>query len=159
MTHKAPKNRPIIALYQPDIPQNTASIARSCACLGAYLEIIKPCGFFLSDKRFKRVVMDYMEISQIKFYKDDIEFFNAKIGNRIILMTTKAEKIYTDFNFKLGDTLLFGRESLGVPLNFHKKIKHKLKIPMVKSKRSLNLSTSVSITLAENLRQTRYLNG
>ena len=103
--------------------------------------------------------MDYMEISQIKFYKDDIEFFNAKIGNRIILMTTKAEKIYTDFNFKLGDTLLFGRESLGVPLNFHKKIKHKLKIPMVKSKRSLNLSTSVSITLAENLRQTRYLNG
>ncbi len=156
MTHKAPKNRAIIALYQPDIPQNTASIARTCACLGASLEIIKPCGFFLSDKKFKRVVMDYMEISQIKFYKDDIDFFNAKIGKRIILMTTKGKKIYTDFKFELGDTLLFGRESSGVPENFHEKIKHKLMIPMVKSKRSLNLSTSVSITLAENLRQTGH---
>ena len=71
-------------------------------------------------------------------------------------MTTKGKKIYTDFKFELGDTLLFGRESSGVPENFHEKIKHKLMIPMVKSKRSLNLSTSVSITLAENLRQTGH---
>ena len=159
MTHKAFKNSPIIALYQPDIPQNTASIARTCACLGADLEIIEPCGFFLSDKRFKRVVMDYMEISKIKFYKSDEEFFKAKIGKRVILMTTKSKKIYSKFIFNFGDTLLFGRESSGVPSTIHLKIKEKLRIPMIKSKRSLNLSTSVSIVLSEHLRQTGYLNG
>ena len=69
---------PKIALYEPDIPQNTASIIRTCSCLGAYLEIIEPCGFLLSDKRFKRVVMDYMDKKKIKFYKSSSEFFNSK---------------------------------------------------------------------------------
>ena len=92
---------PKIALYEPDIPQNTASIIRTCACLGANLEIIEPCGFLLSDKRFKRVVMDYMNVNKIKFYHDIDDFFKCKINKRVILMTTKAKKEYTDFKSKI----------------------------------------------------------
>ena len=142
-----------IALYMPDIPQNTASIIRTCSCLGAILEIIEPCGYIVSDKRFKRVVMDYIDQSKIRFYKDESHFFSSKENDRIILMTTKAKKIYTDFKFKVNDTLLFGRESSGVPDRMHKKILHKLKVPMIKKKRSLNVSTTVSIALAEAIRQ------
>ena len=106
MTHKTNNSRPKIALYEPDIPQNTAAIARTCSCLGAILEIIEPCGFLLSDRRFKRVVMDYLDESMIKTYKSCEEFFNAKKNDRVILMTTKASKTYMDFRFKDGDTLL-----------------------------------------------------
>ena len=109
------KLRPKIALYQPDIPQNTAAIIRTCSCLGADLEIIKPCGFLFSDKRFKRVVMDYMDEKVIKFYQSSDEFFESKKNERIILMTTKSSKLYTTFEFKNSDTILFGRESAGVP--------------------------------------------
>ena len=101
--------------------------------------------------------MDYLDESMIKIYNSADEFFDKKKCERIILMTTKAEKKYTDFKFKKNDTLLFGRESAGVPEKIHKKIKNKLKIPMIKTKRSLNLATSVSIVLSENLRQTNYL--
>ena len=156
MTHNESIIVPKIALYEPDIPQNTAAIIRTCSCLGAILEIIEPCGFLLSDKRFKRVVMDYMDFEKIKFYKSSNEFFNQKKNSRIILMTTKAKKIYTDFNFKKDDTILFGRESSGVPKKIHNFINFKLKIPMKKNKRSLNVSTTVAIVLAENLRQTNY---
>tara|TARA_B100001029_G_scaffold165672_1_gene157483 strand:- start:142 stop:624 length:483 start_codon:yes stop_codon:yes gene_type:complete len=156
MTHKGPNSVPKIALYEPDIPQNTAAIIRTCSCLGAFLEIIEPCGFLFNDKRFKRVVMDYLDESMIKFYSSAEEFFEKKKSERIILMTTKAKKKYTDFKFKKNDTLLFGRESAGVPESVHKKIKNKIKIPMIEKKRSLNLATSVGIALAENLRQTNY---
>ena len=157
MTHKDTIYRPKIALYEPDIPQNTAAIIRTCACLGASLEIIEPCGFFFSDKRFRRVVMDYIDLEKIKFYKNANEFFIKNRKQRIILMTTKAKKIYTDFKFRKEDTLLFGRESAGVPEKIHKKVNFRLKIPMENKTRSLNLSTSVSIVLSENLRQTKYL--
>jgi len=153
MTHKKPVSSIKIALYEPDIPQNTASIIRTCSCLGADLEIIEPCGFLFSDKRFKRVVMDYMELDKIKFYESADDFFESKINKRVILMTTKAKKIYTRFNFKKNDTILFGKESAGVPEKVHKITKFKLKIPMVERKRSLNLSTSVAITISECLRQ------
>ena len=159
MTHKDNNLRPKIALYEPDIPQNTASIIRTCACLGAYVEIIEPCGFLLTDKRFKRVVMDYMNYENLRIYKSQDEFFKHKKNERVILMTTKAKKLYTEFVFKKNDTILFGRESSGVPKKVHNKISLKLKIPMIKKYRSLNLSTSVSILLSENLRQTKYLNG
>tara|TARA_B100000214_G_scaffold179925_1_gene129583 strand:- start:228 stop:725 length:498 start_codon:yes stop_codon:yes gene_type:complete len=159
MTHKDINLRPKIALYEPDIPQNTASIIRTCACLGAYVEIIEPCGFLLTDKRFKRVVMDYMNYENLRIYKSEDEFFKHKKNERVILMTTKAKKLYTEFVFKKNDTILFGRESSGVPKKVHNKISLKLKIPMIKKYRSLNLSTSVSILLSENLRQTKYLNG
>ena len=150
------KLRPKIALYQPDIPQNTAAIIRICSCLGADLEIIEPCGFLFSDKRFKRVVMDYMDQKIIKFYKSSEEFFKTKKNQRVILLTTKSAEPYVEFKFKNNDTLLFGRESAGVPEHVHNSIKHRLKIPMVNNKRSLNIASSVAIILSENLRQTSF---
>jgi len=155
MTHKNKNISPKIALYEPDIPQNTASIIRTCSCLGANLEIIEPCGFLLTDKRFKRVVMDYMEFDKIKFYKSADEFFEFKKNNRIILISTKGIKPYTNFNFNANDTILFGRESAGVPKKVHNKVNETLRIPMEKNKRSLNLSSSVAIVLSEQLRQIR----
>ena len=149
--------RPKIALYEPDIPQNTAAIIRTCACLGAKLEIIEPCGFLLSDKRFKRVVMDYMDWGKIDLYQSSEHFFEAKKNHRIILMTTKASVSYTKFNFDKDDTILFGRESAGVPENVHKSINNRLKIPMNENVRSLNIASSVAIVLAESLRQTELI--
>ena len=153
MTQNSTILRPIIALYEPDIPQNTAAIIRTCACLGAKLEIIEPCGFLLTDKRFKRVVMDYMDYSQIEFYQSSDKFFESKKNQRIVLMTTKGSISYTKFKFNSEDTILFGRESAGVPENVHKVIKNRLKIPMNKDVRSLNIASSVAIVLAESLRQ------
>ena len=156
MTQKSTDLRPKIALFEPDIPQNTAAIIRTCACLGTKLEIIEPCGFLLTDKRFKRVVMDYIEEENIKFHKSFNEFLRSKKNHRVILMTTKASISYTKFKFKESDTILFGRESAGVPGNVHKLIKNRLKIPMENNKRSLNVATSVAIILAESLKQTKY---
>ena len=157
MTHNPMNEGPKIALFEPDIPQNTAAIIRTCACLGAKLEIIEPCGFLLSDKRFKRVVMDYIEEKNIKFHKSFNEFLKSKENQRIVLMTTKASISYTKFKFDKNDTILFGRESSGVPENIHKLVKFRLKIPMKDNKRSLNIASSVSIILAESLKQTKLI--
>ncbi len=156
MTQNLTNLGPKIALFEPDIPQNTAAIIRTCACLGAKLEIIEPCGFLISDKRFKRVVMDYMDEKDINFYKNADIFFKSKKDQRIILMTTKSSIPYTNFEFKKNDTILFGRESAGVPEKVHKIIKNRLKIPMENDKRSLNLASSVAIILAECLKQTKW---
>ena len=153
MTQKPLKHGLKVALYQPDIPQNTASIIRTCSCLGASLEIIEPCGFLFSDKRFKRVVMDYLDYSEIKFYKSPNEFFDENSKNRVVLMTTKASKVYTKFKFKHNDILLFGRESAGVPEYVHSKVNERIKIPMLKNKRSLNIAISVAIGASEFIRQ------
>tara|TARA_B100001093_G_scaffold386488_1_gene372420 strand:- start:216 stop:674 length:459 start_codon:yes stop_codon:yes gene_type:complete len=150
-------HRPKIALFEPDIPQNTAAIIRTCACLGTKLEIIEPCGFILSDKRFKRVVMDYMNNSKIEFHKSSDSFFEAKKNQRIVLMTTKGSLSYTKFKFKANDTILFGRESAGVPDYVHKLIQNRLKIPMKNNLRSLNIASSVAVVLAESLRQLKFL--
>ena len=157
MTQNLSNLGPKIALFEPDIPQNTAAIIRTCACLGAKLEIIEPCGFILNDMRFKRVVMDYMDEKDIKFYESSDVFFESKKKQRIILMTTKASVSYTKFKFERNDTILFGRESSGVPELIHKQIKNRLKIPMKKNKRSLNIASSVAIILAESLKQTNLL--
>ena len=156
MTQNLTNLGPKIALFEPDIPQNTAAIIRTCACLGAKLEIIEPCGFLLSDRRFKRVVMDYMNEKDIKFYQSFDIFFKSKENQRIILMTTKASVSYTKFKFQATDTILFGRESAGVPKKLHELLKIKLKIPMEKNVRSLNLASSVAIILAECLKQTKW---
>ena len=153
MTQNSTFPGPKIALFEPDIPQNTAAIIRTCSCLGAKLEIIEPCGFLLSDQRFKRVVMDYMNEKEIKFYQSFDNFLKDKKKERIILMTTKAAQSYTKFEFKKNDTILFGRESAGVPEKVHKLIQHRLKIPMKNDKRSLNIASSVAIILAESLKQ------
>ena len=157
MTQNFMKHRPKIALFEPDIPQNTAAIIRTCACLGAKLEIIEPCGFKLNDKRFKRVVMDYMNEKEIKFYPSSEDFFNSKKNDRIILMTTKSSFSYTKFKFDINDTILFGRESAGVPEKIHKLVKNKLKIPMKNNMRSLNIASSVAIILAESLKQNKLI--
>ena len=142
-----------IALYHPDIPQNTAAIIRLCACFDATLEIIEPCGFHLDDKRLKRVAMDYMDKSKIVIYKSYEYFLKKKKNSRVILMTTKAKKKYNNFRFKKKDTLLFGRESEGVPKVVHNRSYENLKIPLKKNSRSLNIGMAVAITLAEALRQ------
>ena len=146
-----------IALYKPDIPQNTAAIIRLAACLDLKIHIIEPCGFNLHDPRFKRVVMDYLGFSKIFRYDSYDSFLNKNKRKRIILMTTKAKTHYHKFKFKKNDVLLFGRESAGVPENLHKTIKDRVKIPMNKKTRSLNVAMSVAITSAEALRQNNLL--
>ncbi|MBD1163356.1 MAG: tRNA (cytidine(34)-2'-O)-methyltransferase [Candidatus Pelagibacter sp.] len=157
MTQKLINVGPKIALFEPDIPQNTGAIIRTCACLGAKLEIIEPCGFLLSDKRFKRVVMDYMDEREIKIYQNSDHFFESKKNQRVILMTTKGSDSYTNFKFDVNDTILFGRESAGVPKDIHGLVKNRLKIPMKNDKRSLNIASSVAIILAECLKQTKLI--
>ena len=145
-----------IALYQPDIPQNTAAIIRLCSCFDTTLEIIEPCGFHLGDKRLKRVAMDYMNKSKIITYISYKDFLMKKKNSRIILMTTKAKKNYYNFKFEAGDTILFGRESSGVPKNVHANSYQKLKIPLKNNSRSLNISMAAGITLSEALKQNMY---
>ena len=146
-----------IALYKPDIPQNTAAIVRLGACLNLKIHIIEPCGFDLHDARFKRVVMDYLGFSKIFRYENYDKFLRKNKKKRIVLMTTKAKKHFHKFNFKRSDMLLFGRESAGVPENLHKTIKDKVKIPMNKKTRSLNVAMCVAIISAEALRQNKLL--
>ena len=146
-----------IALYKPDIPQNTAAIIRLGACLNLKIHIIEPCGFNLHDSRFKRVVMDYMGMSRIFRYVDYDDFLKKNKDKRIVLMTTKAKKHYHKFKFKKNDMMLFGRESAGVPESLHKTIKNRIKVPMNKKTRSINVAMSVAIISAEALRQNNLL--
>ena len=146
-----------IALYQPDIPQNTAAIIRLCSCFNTTLEIIEPCGFYLNDKRLKRVAMDYLDKSKIITYGSYEKFLIEKKNSRIILMTTKAKRNYNNFQFNRKDTLLFGRESQGVPKIVHQNSYQRLKIPLKKNTRSLNIGMAVAITLSEALRQNSNL--
>ena len=146
-----------IVLYKPDIPQNTAAIIRLGACLNLKIHLIEPCGFSLNDKRFKRVVMDYEGLCEIILHSDFEIFLKKYKKSRIVLMTTKAKKIYHRFKFKKDDMLLFGRESAGVPKELHELFKDKIKIPMNKKTRSLNVAMSVAIVAAEALRQNNLL--
>ena len=146
-----------IVLYKPDIPQNTAAIIRLGACLSLNIHLIEPCGFNLNDSRFKRVVMDYMNLCKVVRHEDFKSFIKKNKKSRIVLMTTKAKKLYHTFKFKKNDMLLFGRESAGVPEEIHKTLKNKIKIPMNKKTRSLNVSMSVAIVATEALRQNNLL--
>ena len=146
-----------IVLYKPDIPQNTAAIIRLGACLNLKVHLIEPCGFNLNDSRFKRVVMDYIGLCEIIRHNDFETFLKKYKKSRIVLMTTRAKKIYHKFKFKKKDILLFGRESAGVPEEFHKSLKNKIKIPMNKKTRSLNVAMSVAIVATEALRQNKLL--
>ena len=146
-----------IVLYKPDIPQNTAAIIRLAACLNLKIHLIEPCGFNLNDSRFKRVVMDYVGFSTIVRHNDFKTFRKKYKKSRIVLMTTKAKKLYHKFKFKKNDMLLFGKESAGVPEEIHKLLKNKIKIPMNKKTRSLNVAMSVAIVAAEALRQNNLL--
>ena len=146
-----------IVLYKPDIPQNTAAVIRLGACLNLKIHLIEPCGFNLNDSRFKRVVMDYMGLSKIIKHSDFKTFLKKYKKLRIVLMTTKAKRLYHKFKFKKNDMLLFGRESAGVPEEVHNLLKHKIRIPMNKKTRSLNVAMSVAIVVSEALRQNNLL--
>ena len=142
-----------IALYQPDIPQNTAAIIRICACFDINLEIIKPCGYFFDKKKLDRIYLDYLDICNLRFYESYDDFFSKKKDTRLVLLTTKSNSNYTKFLYKKNDTLVFGKESAGVPEEIHNSIQNKLTIKMNKKTRSFNIASSVAIVASEPLRQ------
>ena len=144
-----------IALYEPDIPQNTGNIFRLGACLGVDVDIIEPTGFIFDDKKFKRSAMDYIDHLNYKRHLDWNHFLKWVKDNqfRLILMTTKSNKSYYNFKFQPSDILLFGRESAGVPNDVHDVVDHRLTIPMKNEVRSINLSSSVALVIGEGLRQ------
>jgi tRNA (cytidine/uridine-2'-O-)-methyltransferase len=144
-----------IALYEPDIPQNTGNVFRLGACLGLPVDIIEPAGFIIDDKRLKRASMDYYYYLDLTKHISWEKFYNWSIKNkyRLILLTTKSNKSCYQYIFRSNDIILFGRESAGVPQSVHDSVDERLKIPMVKGPRSINLSSSVAIVAGEMLRQ------
>ncbi len=148
-----------IALYQPDIPGNTGTILRMAACFGLDVHIIEPAGFDLSDRALKRAGMDYLEQTALTRHLNWDEFVShcQMEGRRIVLLSTKAERSYVEFEYLGADVLLFGRESSGVPSRIHETATARLTIPMLPGRRSLNLALSVAMVTGEALRQTDWL--
>ena len=144
-----------IALYQPDIPQNSGNIFRLGACFGISIDIIEPTGYIFDDKRFRRSSMDYINHIDYKRHIDWEAFFNwSKKNNfRLILLTTKVDKKYYDYNFKNNDILIFGRESAGVSEIVHSNVDEQITIPMIKGMRSINVSSAVALVAGEACRQ------
>lgn len=145
-----------LALYQPEIPQNAGAIMRLVACLGVALDVIEPTGFIWDEKRMRRTGMDYRELAAVTRHASWEEFHQAKQG-RLLLLTTKGAAPYQQFTYQPGDVLLLGRESSGVPDEVHAAADARLLIPMAPKARSLNVSVSAGIVLAEALRQTQSL--
>ena len=148
-----------IALFEPDIPQNTGNIFRLSACLGIPVDIIEPTGFIFDDKRFKRALMDYIKFINYKSHLDWKEFYQWSQENnfRLVLLTTKSKTKYTNFNFSELDIIIFGRESAGVPDYVHNQVHERLTIPMQKGLRSLNISSSVAMVIGEVSRQLKLI--
>ncbi|WP_342361207.1 tRNA (cytidine(34)-2'-O)-methyltransferase [Terrarubrum flagellatum] len=145
-----------IALYQPDIPQNTGTIARLCACVGSPLHIIEPAGFDVSDRNFRRAGMDYAERAAIVRHASWTAFeeWRREAGARLLLATTRAAESYLDWSYAPSDILLLGRESAGVPEIVHEAADARLLIPMLSGLRSLNVAVAAAMILGEGLRQT-----
>jgi tRNA (cytidine/uridine-2'-O-)-methyltransferase len=146
-----------IALYQPDIPQNTGTILRLCACLGIAGDIIEPAGFPVSDRHFRRAGMDYLDQVEIVRHASWSAFcdWRQARGQRLVLFTTKAAQPYLDFSFAADDILLFGRESAGVPDDVAARADARLLIPVAPGLRSLNVAMAAAMAAGEALRQTR----
>jgi tRNA (cytidine/uridine-2'-O-)-methyltransferase len=147
-----------LALYQPEIPQNTGTLMRLCACMGISLDIIFPCGFTWNDRHLRRAGMDYADIAVVRHHMN-WETFHAWTINeahRIILLDTKAETPYTDFRFQKKDILMVGQESSGVPNDIFQAIQNRLLIPMAPHCRSLNVSLSAAMVIGEGLRQLNF---
>ena len=143
-----------LALFQPDIPQNTGTIMRLCACLNIAMDIIEPCGFVLSDKNLKRAGMDYLEHLDLSKHSSWESFKTAHKGKRLILMTTKSDSSFLDFEFQPDDILIAGRESAGVPDDVVEDCFASVTIPMSENTRSINVAIASSMILSEGLRQT-----
>ncbi|MCF2525520.1 tRNA (cytidine(34)-2'-O)-methyltransferase [Bradyrhizobium sp. G127] len=150
-----------VVLFQPDIPQNTGTILRLCACLGVEAHIIEPAGFPVSDRHFRRAGMDYLD--QVTIVRHDswtaFEAWRAQSGGRLVLFSTKAATPYLDHGYRDDDLLLFGRESAGVPDDVVSAADARLVIPIAPGMRSLNVAMTVAMALGEALRQTRGSKG
>lgn len=142
-----------IALYQPDIPQNTGTLLRFAACLGIAVDVIEPCGFMLSDRRMRRAGMDYIDFVEMMRHSSWRAFQDAVKENRLVLLSPKAECSYIDFAFEDRDIILVGQESIGVPDEVYNATEAQLKIPMQKNFRSLNVALATAMVAGEALRQ------
>jgi len=142
-----------IALYQPDIPQNTGTILRLAACFGVPVDIIEPAGFPWDDSKLRRAGMDYRELAQVTRHVSWGRFQASRAPGRLVLLTTRAEQSPYQFTFAPDDVLLLGRESAGVPEDVHESCEARLRIPMVAGARSLNVAIAAALTLGEALRQ------
>lgn len=146
-----------LALFQPDIAANVGAMMRLCAGLGVELSVIDPCGFVWDEAKMKRAGMDYRQHVALTRHASWAQFLQSPMVNngRILLLSTKADTIYTDFTYQKGDVLLMGSESAGVPDDVHNTVPHRLKIPMQPGLRSLNVATASAMVLGEALRQIR----
>ena len=147
-----------IALYQPDIPQNTGTILRLAACFGLPVDIIEPCGFIWNDKQMRRAGMDYLQNVDVTRHLSWETFKQAYPHNRLVLLTTHGSVPHTAFTFDKDDILLFGRESAGVPEDVHNYVNARIRIPMRPNERSINLAMSCAIAVSEAMRQTGLFN-
>ncbi len=150
-----------IVLFEPEIPQNTGNIARTCAATGANLHLIKPLGFSVDDKYLKRAGLDYWNLVNINYY-ENFDCFLQKIGDaEVFIATTKESRVYTEVKYSKDCYIMFGKETKGLPNNIHEKfINTRIKIPMIDNPhaRSLNLANSVNIVMYEALRQMGFPN-
>ena len=153
---KTPQMTVEIALYQPDMAPNAATIGRMCACFGVALSIIEPAGFAFTDSSFRRAGMDYLDKLDLRRIASWQAFQAQVVGRRLVLLSTKASLPYADFTFQANDTLLMGRESAGVPDEIHAAIPHRIRIPMMAETRSLNVGLATAVVLGEALRQTGH---
>ncbi len=150
-----------LALFQPDIPQNTGTLMRLCACVDLPIDIIEPCGFIFNDKAMRRAGMDYLDMVDYRRHDSWQDFLQYRAEHpaeygRIVLLTTHASKPYVDFEFKENDIILMGRESAGVPEEVHQIADARLLIPMNENARSINVAVSATMVVGEALRQTRW---
>lgn len=146
-----------IVLVEPEIPQNTGNIVRTCAATGCHLHLVRPLGFEVSDKYLKRAGLDYWDYVTISYYDGIEEVFAAYPDARFFFYTTKARKVHSDVAYRDGDFLVFGKETRGLPEELLVRYPEQcVRIPMVGELRSLNLSNSVAIAVYEALRQTNY---
>lgn len=146
-----------IVLVEPEIPQNTGNIARTCAATGSKLHIVKPMGFEIDDKKLKRAGLDYWHLLGVVYYDNLRDFFEKNKGGRFFYSTTKALNTYSDVKFSDGDYILFGKETKGLPEELLYNNKEAcIRIPMIDEARSLNLSNSVAIVVYEALRQNGF---
>ena len=143
-----------LALYQPDMPPNTGAMMRLAACFGIGLDIIEPCGFVFDDRKLKRVAMDYINHLSFIRHRSWPDFRHETTGKRVVLLTTRADMAYHQFQFRQDDILMVGRESAGVPDDVHKSADARLVVPMRPEARSLNVAMTAAIAVSEALRQT-----
>ena len=143
-----------LVLFEPDIPANTGTMIRLGACLAVPIDIIEPAGFAFSVRTLKRAMLDYAPLAEIVRHASWRAFLEARGGDRLVLLTTRAPLAYTEFAFRGDDVLLVGRESAGVPEAVHERVDARLRIPMGAGARSLNVAAAAAMALGEALRQT-----